>query len=85
MTGNSTDEGSKCNESHGERYLRRPDPSALMRALGAEVVTQMAEEGDMEAQWSLGYTLMGDGNGGRLGAGGRTPVIDVGLTLSTYV
>jgi hypothetical protein len=56
-----------------------------MRALGAEVVTQMAEEGDMEAQWSLGYTLMGDGNGGRLGAGGRTPVIDVGLTLSTYV
>ena len=63
-----------------------PDPSALIRALGAEVVKQKAAKGEGEAQFSRGCMLVSeaDGNAGLLGASGRSPMADVGLVLSTY-
>jgi hypothetical protein len=63
-----------------------PELSALTRALGAEVVKQMAAEGDGEAQYSQGCLLASaaGGNVGMMGAGGRSPMADVGLALSIY-
>jgi len=62
-----------------------PDPSALIRALGAEVVKQRAATGDGEAQFSQGCRLVSasDGNGSLKGASGRSPKADVGLALVT--
>ena len=64
-----------------------PDPSALIRALGVEVVKQRAANGEGGAQFSLGYLLVreADGNVGFMGASGSSPVADVGLALSTYM
>ena len=64
-----------------------PDPSALIRALGAEVVKQRAAKGEGEAQFSQGCMLVSraDGNAGLPGASGRSPMADVGLALPTYV
>jgi len=64
-----------------------PDPSALFRALGAEVVKQRAAQGEGEAQFSLGCLLVheADGRVGSMGASGRSPLADVGLALSTYM
>jgi len=45
-----------------------PDPSVLFEALGIEGVTQRAAEGDREAQWSLGYALVGGVGGADGGA-----------------
>ena len=60
-----------------------PDPSALIRALGAEVVKQKADEGDMAAQYSQGFRLLGDvagGDGAGLsGAAGRSAKAEVGF------
>ena len=64
-----------------------PNPSALIEALGAEVVKQKAAQGDGEAQFSQGCLLVSraDGNvGDLLGASGRSPVADVGLAPPTY-
>ena len=65
-----------------------PYPSALFAALGPQVVKRKADAGDREAQFSLGYGLLNeaDGDGGEgelkpLGAGGRSPVADVGFAL----
>ena len=64
-----------------------PDTSALVFALGADVVKQRAAKGEGEAQFSLGFLMVydEDGNTGLLGASGRSPMADVGLKLSTYV
>ena len=64
-----------------------PDPSALFDALGVGVVEQMAAWGDGKAQFSQGYLLVSEADGGAgllMGAGGRSPKADVGLALSTY-
>ena len=65
----------------------RPYSSALLAALGAEVVKQRAAKGEAEAQFSIGCLLVrrADGTGGLLGAGGRSPIADVGSGLSTHV
>jgi len=65
----------------------RPYSSALLEALGFEVVEQRAAKGDGEAQFSQGCLLVSraDGIEGLMGAGGRSPIADVGLALSTYV
>jgi hypothetical protein len=57
-----------------------PDSSALFHAIGAQVVKRKADEGDREAQWSLGYRLLSEDGvpGMPLGAAGRTPKADVG-------
>ena len=63
-----------------------PDPSALFRAVGAEIVKQRAASGDREAQFSQGYRLVkeADGAAGTLmGAGGRSPKAEAGLALGT--
>ena len=62
-----------------------PDPSALLDALGDEVVKLRAGEGDREAQWSLGYSLMSEAGvaGTPLGAAGRSPKADVGMARCT--
>jgi hypothetical protein len=62
-----------------------PNPSALIQALGAEV-KKRAAQGDAEAQYSHGCLLVSaaDGDGGFMGAGGRSPLADVGLALSTF-
>jgi len=64
-----------------------PDPSALVDALGGEVVKQRAAMGEGEAQFSQGCLLVSgaDGNVGFMGAGGRSPMADVGLALCTYM
>jgi TPR repeat protein len=63
-----------------------PDPSALFEALGAEAVKQRAAEGEGEAQFSQGCRLVCEGDDGvSMGAGGRTPMADVGPILSTEV
>jgi hypothetical protein len=63
----------------------RSYPSVLFQALGAEIVKQMAGEGDMEAQWSQGWGLVGaadnDAGASQLGASGRSLQADVGLAL----
>ena len=61
-----------------------PDPSALIRALGSEVVKQKAAKGEGEAQFSQGCRLVSraDGNTGLMGASGRSPMAEVGLALS---
>ena len=41
-----------------------PHSSALLYALGAEIVERKAAEGDREAQWSQGYRLVNDVEGG---------------------
>jgi len=62
-----------------------PDPSALFRTLGAEVVRQRAAIGEGEAQFTEGCRLVSaaDGNGSLKGASGRSPMADVGLALCT--
>ena len=64
-----------------------PDPSALLDALGAEVVKQRAARGEGEAQFSQGCLLVGEADGWvagmPLGTGGRSPQADVGLELYT--
>ena len=64
-----------------------PDPSVLLRALGAEIVQQRAANGEGEAQFSQGCLLVSeaDGNAGSFGLGGRSPLADVGFALSTYM
>jgi len=68
-----------------------PNPSALVRALGMEVVQKRVTEGEREAQWSLGFhffngavkearELVADEVGAaELGAASRTPMAEVGL------
>ena len=58
-----------------------PDPSALIDALGAEVVKQ-ADEGNRAAQYSQGCSLIGEVQGadgaGLSGAAGRSPKVEAG-------
>ena len=65
--------------------MQEKDPEVLFEALGDENVIQRARAGDREAQWSLGFRLVeeADGDGGLLGASGRSPTADVGLAIST--
>jgi hypothetical protein len=64
-----------------------PDPSVLFQALGTAIVKQRAAAGDGEAQYSLGFRLVAEADGGPygalLGANGRSPNSDVGLALCT--
>ena len=62
----------------------------LYEALEAGALKEMAAKGDGEAQFSQGWLLVShaDGNAGLLGAGlmgagGRSPMADVGLALCT--
>jgi len=66
----------------------RPYPEVLFRALGTEIVKQKAGEGDREAQWSLGFWLVMEADGGAgmgtpLGTARRSPKADVGFALCT--
>jgi len=66
----------------GDWTTQAEDPNVLFRALGAEVVEQRAGAGDREAQFSHGYRLLWEADGGagtKLGAGGRSPKADVGF------
>ena len=60
-----------------------PDPSALLRAVGTEVVKQRAAKGEGEAQFSQGCLLVNEADRGAgigtLGGSGRSPQADVGL------
>jgi hypothetical protein len=69
----------------GDWTKQAADAGVSFDALGDDVVMRMARQGDREAQWSLGFRLVeeADGDGGLLGAGGRSPVADVGLANST--
>jgi len=63
-----------------------PDPSVLFEALGVELVMQRVAEGDREAQWSLGYWLVSEADGGAvmpLGAASRSSQADVGFEVCT--
>jgi len=59
------------------------NPLVLYRALGGETLKQKARQGDMEAQWSLGfiYVSQSDDNARAAGQpmGGRSALTDVGL------
>ena len=57
----------------------------LIRALGARIVKQRAGEGDREARFSQGCSLLAEasGSGAELGAVDRSPKADVGLALCT--
>jgi hypothetical protein len=70
-----------------------PDPSALVRSVGAEVVKQRAAKGEGEAQFSQGCRLVSradadaralDGAADLLGASARSPTADVGLALFSH-
>jgi len=64
----------------------RPDPSALINALGAEIVQQRAGAGDRAAQFSQGCRLVQEADGGagtQLGESGRSPKADVRFALCT--
>ena len=67
------------------RDVCRPDPSVLFNALGGEILIHRAREGDRDAQWSQGYRLMSEAEGADtpLGAAGRSPKANAGLTRCT--
>ena len=70
----------------GDWTVQTDDCGVLLRALGADAVKQLAEEGNRAAQFSQGYKLMSEaesdaGFAGGLGASGRSPKADVGLSL----
>jgi TPR repeat protein len=67
----------------GDWTTQAEDPNPLFHALGRPMVKQRAAEGDRDAQYSLGFALVGKagGEGVPLGAGGRTPESDVGVAL----
>ena len=71
----------------GDWTTQRAEPSALFRALGANIVKQRASAGDREAQFSQGFKLVSDADGAAgataLGAAGKSLSADVGLTLCT--
>ena len=71
----------------GDWTTQEADPEVLFRALGAENVKRKAAEGDGQAQFSQGSVLvcLAEGNGVLMGTGGRSPMADVGSTLSTEV
>ena len=61
-------------------------PRVLFNALGSKILRQRAAEGDGEAQFSLGYSLVGEADGAAgkpLGCSGRSPMADVGLVPRT--
>ena len=70
----------------GDWTTQEQDPAALFQKLGPEIVRKRAFDGDREAQWSLGFQLVSaaGGHAGSLGAGGRSPMADVGLALLTH-
>jgi TPR repeat protein len=67
----------------GDWTTQAKDPNALFDALGPQMVKQRAAAGDRDAQYCLGYLLVGKagGVGVRLGAGGRSPQSDEGMAL----
>jgi hypothetical protein len=70
----------------GDWTTQNEDPTMLFRGLGDEIVEQRAGAGDGEAQFSLGWSLVNEADGGagtKLGEGGRSPKADVGLALCT--
>ena len=74
----------------GDWTTQTADPNVLFYALGAQILAQRANAGDMEAQFSAGCQLMWEAEGGpgcragtfSLGAAGRSPKADVGLHSS---
>ena len=60
----------------GDWATQTDDPEQMARALGWEVVQRKAAEGNKEAQFSVGVTL--------LNAADRAEVADVGLALCTH-
>ena len=72
----------------GDWRTQNDDPLELFRSLGFDVVKNRAAKGEGEAQFSLGFELVSAASGGPgtpLGAGGNSPLADVGLALSTSV
>jgi hypothetical protein len=74
----------------GDWTAQTGDCGVLLEALGSEVVRQLAGEGNRTAQFSLGYKLMSEaefdaGATGGLGASGRSPKADVGLSMPLYI
>jgi hypothetical protein len=71
----------------GDWTTQAADPSALFHALGANIVQLRAGAGDREAQFSQGYKLLSEADvaagATSLGAAGKPPSADVGLTLCT--
>jgi TPR repeat protein len=67
----------------GDWTTQAKDPNVLFHALGPQMVKQRAAAGDREAQYCLGYVLVGEavGVGEPLGAGGRSPDSDEGMGL----
>ena len=68
----------------GDWTTQTGDPNVLVRERGSEVVKRLADAGDREAQYSLGYLIMKKAEGvGTLGAAGRSPQADVWLAHCT--
>jgi len=71
----------------GDWTTQASDPAMLFRALGADVIKHRACAGDREAQWSWGFWLVREADGGagtKLGEGGRSPKADVGFPLAPH-
>jgi len=74
----------------GDWTAQTGDCGVLLEALGSEAVRQLADDGNRAAQFSQGYKLMSEagidaGATGGLGASGRSPKADVGLSMSLYI
>jgi TPR repeat protein len=67
----------------GDWTTQAKDPTVLLRALDPQMVKQRADAGDRDAQYSLGYALVGKagGVGKPLSTGGRSPQSDEGVAL----
>ena len=77
----------------GDWRTQNEDPMLLFQALGAangghggEEVRQKADQGDRDAQYSVGYMMIHFASempkGSRVGAAGRSPEADVGLACT---
>jgi len=67
----------------GDWTTQQGNPHVTLRALGVEIVKQKADDGDREAQYSLGFRFASEvGEGaGELGMANRSPKAEAGLTL----
>jgi len=65
-------------EAPGDWTTQTANPETLLRAHKPEAVKHMADGGDREAQFSLGFVLTSElaGDACKLGAAGRTPLAE---------
>jgi hypothetical protein len=72
----------------GDWTTQAEDPTFLFRAVGVETVELRAGAGDREAQFSLGYKIVREADGGgagtKTGASGRSPKADVGFAHAPH-